>query len=426
MTNLEGTDAPPIRVPANAPAWRRFLGFAGPAVLVAVGYMDPGNWGTDLAGGSKYGFALLWVILLSNVIAQFLQVLCAKLGIVTGNDLASACREYYPTWLSRVLWVLCEIAIIATDLAEVIGSAVALKLLFGIPLIWGVLITGLDVLALLALLHFGFRKIEAVILTLVLTVLGCFIFQVAQAGPNWADVGRGLVTPSLPNSDALIIALGILGATVMPHNLYLHSRIVQTRATGETDGEKRDAIHFNRIDTIVSLSVAFFVNAAILIVAGALFHPSGHVVEDLADGHRLLGSVLGGASATAFAVALLASGQSSTITGTLAGQIVMEGFLNLRMKPWVRRLVTRGLAIIPALIMVQVTGGHNTVGLLVLSQVVLSMQLPFAIFPLIAFTSSPKIMGPFANKPWVKWLGYAIAGIIAGLNVWMILQTLGG
>jgi len=413
-----------IRVNRAAPLWRRFLGFAGPGVLVAVGYMDPGNWGTDLLGGSKYGYALLWVILLSNIIAQFLQVLCAKLGIVTGKDLAVACRDYYTPFTARVLWVLCEVAIIACDLAEVIGSAVALKLLLGIPLIWGVLITGLDVLLLLGFSHFGFRKIEAIVLTLVTTVTVCFLYQVMNAGADWGGVVHGMVVPTIPGPEALMISLGILGATVMPHNLYLHSSIVQTRKIGDDEESKREALRYNRADTILSLSIAFIVNAAILIVAASVFHSRGHVVQELEEGHRLLGSLLGGASATAFAVALLASGQSSTITGTLAGQIVMEGFLNLKIKPWSRRLITRGLAIVPALILVMVSGGTHTVGLLVLSQVVLSMQLPFAIFPLIKFTSDRAIMGSFANSLWVKVVGYVIATVIAGLNVWLIVNTI--
>ena len=423
--NTRGTDsAGTVAIPAKGSWFRRLLAFVGPGYLVSVGYMDPGNWGTDLAGGSKYGYALLWVILLSNLMAQFLQILCARLGLATGKDLAMACRDYYPKPVSQLLWVLCEVAIIACDLAEVIGSAVALNLLFGIPLMFGVLLTAADVLLLLSFSHLGFRKVEAIILTLVATIFVCFGFEIFLAKPDWMAVGRGLVVPHLPDGAALIIALGILGATVMPHNLYLHSSIVQTRKTGESDGEIAEAIKFNTIDTVVALSLAFFVNAAILVVSAAVFHKGGLKVEELQQGHELLGGVLGGASATVFAVALLASGQSSTITGTLAGQIVMEGFLNLKIKPWIRRVITRGLAIIPTLILVQISGGHNTVQLLLISQVVLSMQLPFAIFPLVAFTSDVSHMGRFVNSFWVKWVGYGIATFISGLNIWLLLQTI--
>lgn len=411
-----------IAVPKNGSAFRRFLAFAGPGYLVSVGYMDPGNWGTDLAGGSKYGYALLWVILLSNLTAQFLQVLCARLGLVTGKDLAMACRDYYKKPAAIALWLLCEVAIIACDLAEVVGSAVALNLLFGIPLLMGVLITAADVLLLLAFMKFGFRKIEAVVLTLVATVFGCFAYEIWLAQPAWGEVARGMFVPSMPDKAALLVSLGILGATVMPHNLYLHSSIVQTRNCGSEPQDLRRAIRFNTVDTIVALSLAFFVNAAILILAATVFKGGG-VVEELQQGHELLRIALGGASATAFAVALLASGQSSTITGTLAGQIVMEGFLKIRMKPWVRRLITRSLAIVPAMIIIQASGGKETVQLLVLSQVVLSMQLPFAIFPLIMVTSDRQRMGEFVNSGWTKVIGYAVGSAIVALNVYLLWES---
>lgn len=403
---------------------RKLLAFAGPGYLVSVGYMDPGNWATGLEGGSRYGYPLLWVILASNLMAILLQVLCAKLGLVTGKDLAQACRDYYKKPAAIALWVLCEIAIIACDLAEVIGSAIALNLLFGIDLVVGVLITGFDVLLLLMLMQFGFRKLEAIVVTLVATIFGCFAMEIWMAKPDWASVGSGLVTPSLPPG-ALFIALGILGATVMPHNLYLHSAVVQTRKVDRSEHGIRQAIRFNTIDTVVALGTAFFVNAAILVLAAAVFHPKGQVVDDFRDAHQLLGPLLGGASATAFAVALLASGQSSTITGTLAGQIVMEGFLKIRIKPWIRRLITRSLAIIPAVILISIYGGQETVGLLVLSQVVLSMQLSFAIFPLLMFTSDPKKMGVFVNAMWLKLVGYGICIIIASLNLKLLWDEVG-
>jgi len=414
-----------VQIPEGASKLRRFLAFAGPGLLVSVGYMDPGNWGTDLAGGSKYGFALLWVILLSNFMAQFLQVLCVRLGLVTGKDLAMACRDYYKKPVAFMLWILCEIAIIACDLAEVIGSAVALNLLFGIPLLWGVIITGLDVMLLLAFMHFGFRKLEAIVLTLVATIFGGFMYQMVVSNPDWGGVARGTFVPSMPSADAFLISLGILGATVMPHNLYLHSSIVQTRKTGEGKEALKEAIKFNTYDTILSLSLAFFVNAAILILAAAVFHSRGIVVEELQQGYELLGTALGGASATVFAVALLASGQSSTITGTLAGQIVMEGFLRIRVKPFIRRMITRGLAIIPAIILITASGGKETVQLLVMSQVVLSMQLPFAIFPLVAVTSDKNRMGEFVNRRWMVIVGYLLCTIIGGLNVYLLVSTIG-
>ncbi len=412
-----------IALPAGKPAWRRWLAVAGPGFLVSVGYMDPGNWGTDLAGGSQFGYALLWVIFLSNLLAQFLQVLCARMGLVTGKDLAMACRDYYKRPAAIAMWILCEIAIIACDLAEVVGSAVALNLLFGMPLELGVVVTGLDVLLLLGFMKFGFRKIEAIILTLVMTVFGCFFYELYLAQPDWGAVARGTFIPTMPNMEALIISVGILGATVMPHNLYLHSSIVQTRAHPEDDDSMKEAIKFNTIDTILALSLAFFVNAAILVLAASTFH--GTLVEDLQEGHRMLSTTLGATSGLAFAVALLASGQSSTVTGTLAGQIVMEGFMRWRIKPWLRRLITRSLAIIPAIILIQMTGGHDTVMLLVMSQVVLSMQLPFAIFPLITVTSDPRRMGKFVNKPLVKMTGFLIGTVISVLNIYLLYDALG-
>jgi manganese transport protein len=389
--------------------------------------MDPGNWATDLAGGAKFGYALLWVILLSNLMAMFLQTMCVRLGIAGGRDLAQACRDRYSKPVSYVLWILCEIAIIACDLAEVIGSAVALNLLFHIPLVWGVVITGFDVLLLLSAMHFGFRKIEAIVITLVTTVAVCFAVQVVLSKPEWGALATGLFIPTVPNAEAFYIALGILGATVMPHNLYLHTALVQTRDIERTSAGMRQAIRYNTIDTIIALGAAFFVNAAILVVAAAVFHMTGHLdVSELEEAHRLLAPLLGAPIAsTAFAVALLASGQSSTITGTLAGQIVMEGFLKIRIRPWLRRLITRLLAIVPAIVLIGASGGKNTVGLLVFSQVVLSMQLSFAIFPLMSFTSDRKLMGEFANSLLVKIVGYTICTVIASLNLYLLFQVLG-
>ena len=416
-----------VEIPKLASRLKTFLAFAGPGYLVSVGYMDPGNWATDIAGGARYGYALVWVILLSNLCAMLLQTLCARLGIVTGKDLAQACRDYFPKPVAIVLWFLCEIAIIACELAEVIGSAVALKLLFGIPLVWGVCITALDVIILLTAMNFGFRKLEAIIITLVGTIAVCFAGQIFFAKPDWGGVAQGAFVPTMPNREAFALSLAILGATVMPHNLYLHSALVQTRKHGDSPEEKRTAIKYNTLDTIIALSAAFFVNAAILIVAAAVFHANGHFeVSKLEDAHQLLSPVLGAPIAsTLFAVALLASGQSSTITGTLAGQIVMEGFLKIRVKPWVRRIFSRLLAIIPALLMIRATGAkEETMGLLLLSQLVLSMQLPFAIFPLIMFTSSKEKMGEFVNNWPTKIIGFFVASVIAGLNVYLLFNTL--
>jgi manganese transport protein len=413
-------------VPVQGKTWlKRFFAFAGPGYLVSVGYMDPGNWATDLAGGSRYGYTLLWVILVSNLMAMLLQTLCVRLGIGTGRDLAQACRVYYKKPAAMALWVLCEIAIIACDIAEVIGSAVALNLLFNIPLIWGVLITGFDVLILLGLMRFGFRKLEAVVIALVATIFGCFLLNIIWARPDWGGVAGGLFKPSLPDTQALLIAVGILGATVMPHNLYLHSSIVQTRAFDRSREGKKKAASMATIDVIVALGAAFFVNAAILILAAAVFHTGGKVVEDLKDAHTLLQPVFQGTAATLFAVALLCSGQSSTITGTLAGQIVMEGFLQIRIAPWLRRMITRCLAIIPAVVLISATGGRETVGMLTLSQVVLSMQLPFAVFPLVMFTADKKRMGDMVNPLWLTILGYVICILISALNVKLLGETVG-
>ena len=408
--------------------WRRFLAFAGPGYLVSVGYMDPGNWATDLAGGAQFGYALIWVILLSNLMAMYLQSLCVKLGVVTGKDLAQACREQYSKPVSIVLWVLCEIAIIACDLAEVIGSAVALNLLFGVPLVWGVIITGFDVMsaprrdALRFPQDRGDRPHPGLDRGALLRAAD--LPRPARLGGSRA---RHAGADDCPDTEAFYIALGILGATVMPHNLYLHTALVQTRDIGPTAADKRQAVRYNITDTVIALGAAFFVNAAILIVAAAVFHRTGQFeVSELQEAHRLLAPLLGAPIAsTAFAVALLASGQSSTITGTLAGQIVMEGFLRIRVRPWLRRLVTRSLAIVPAVILISISGGKDTVALLVFSQVVLSMQLSFAIFPLLAFTSDRRLMGEFANSTGVKILGYAICSLIAGLNLSLLWQTIG-
>jgi manganese transport protein len=409
--------------------WRKMLAFAGPGYLVAVGYMDPGNWATDLAGGSQFGYTLLSVILLSNLMAVLLQGLASKLGIVTGRDLAQACRDHYSKPVGFVLWVLCELAIAACDLAEVIGTAIALNLLFNIPLPIGVAITALDVLLLLLLQHKGFRFLEALVITLVATVGACFLFELVLARPEVAAVLKGFI-PSreiVANKDMLYIAVGILGATVMPHNLYLHSSIVQTRRYEETADGKREAVKFAFIDSTVALSLALFINAAILIVAAATFHTSGNNdVAEIQDAYKLLTPLLGGGASAVFALALLASGQNSTLTGTLAGQIVMEGFLNIRIRPWLRRLITRMIAIVPAAIVAILYGESGTARLLILSQVILSLQLSFAVFPLVMFTSDRVKMGEFTNPAWLKTLAWMVALVIASLNVWLLFQTVRG
>jgi len=416
-----------IRVPGGVSFWRKALAFAGPGYMVAVGYMDPGNWATDLAGGARFGYTLLSVILLSNLMAILLQALSLKLGIVTGRDLAQACRDHYSRPVSFVLWVLCEIAIAACDLAEVIGSAIALNLLFGIPLIWGVCLTALDVLLILLLQNRGFRYLEAFVIALVATIGVCFAVELAMARPAIAEVVQGLVprTEILTNPTMLYIAIGILGATVMPHNLYLHSSIVQTRKVLPDDASKQEAIKFATFDSTVALLFAFFINAAILILAAATFHTSGHAeVADIGDAYHLLTPLLGTTLAsTLFAVALLASGQNSTITGTLAGQIVMEGFLNIRLPAWLRRLITRLIAIIPAVIVTALYGEKGAGSLLILSQVILSLQLSFAVVPLVYFTSQRSKMGRFVNRPLLAVTAWVVAIGILGLNGWLLVGT---
>jgi manganese transport protein len=419
-----------VAVPKSLGFWRKLLAFSGPGYLVAVGYMDPGNWATDLAGGSAFGYTLLSVVFFSNVMAILLQSLCAKLGIVTGRDLAQACRDHYSKPVAILLWLLCEIAICACDLAEVLGSAIAIYLLseflpFRIPLVWGVCITAADVLLVMFLQNKGFRYIEAIVIALILTIGGCFLAEIAFSQPNLAAVLGGFV-PKLEiiqNPKMLYVAIGILGATVMPHNLYLHSSIVQTRKYEQTSEGKREAIKFATLDSTVALMFALFINAAILIVSAASFHGLGQKVEEIQDAYKLLSPVLGVTGASAlFAVALLASGQNSTLTGTLAGQIVMEGFLNIRLRPWLRRLITRLIAIIPAVIVTAISGEKGTTGLLVLSQVILSLQLSFAVIPLVLFTSDRRKMGEFVNSAWLKVLAWAVAIIIAALNAKLLFD----
>jgi len=393
------------------------LAFGGPAYLVSVGYMDPGNWATDLEGGARFGYGLLWVLVLSNLMAILLQTLAARLGIVAGRDLAQACRESYPKAVCDALWVLCEIAIAACDLAEVLGAAIGLHLLFGIPLVIGVSLTALDTVLVLWFSRYGIRLIEALILLLIAVMTGCFGVELWFAKPAWHEMMSGLV-PRL-NGQSLYIAIGILGATVMPHNLYLHSALVQTRRIGRTVAEKREACRYNFADSVIALNGALIVNAAILIMAAAVFFKHGVIVTEIEQAHQLLTPLLGTAMASGlFAIALLASGQSSTLTGTFAGQIVMEGFLNLRLRPWLRRMITRFLAIIPAVITVYFYGAQGTLQLIILSQVILSMQLPFAVIPLIRFTSDKRRMGEFASHAWVKVLAWSVAFVILGLNFW--------
>ncbi|MCG6961658.1 MAG: Nramp family divalent metal transporter [Acidobacteria bacterium] len=416
-----------VEIPSGGPFLRRWWAVAGPALMVAVGYMDPGNWATDLAGGSRYNYALIWVLLMSNLMAILLQSLAARLGIANRRDLAQACRETYPAVINIPLYVLAEIAITATDLAEVIGSAIAFQLLFGIPLLWGVVITSLDVLLLLALSSFGIRKLEALVLSFVGTIGIAFLVEIVLAKPEWHGIVQGFV-PSMPDSTALYIAIGILGATVMPHNLYLHSSLVQTRRIGQSTDERRQAVKLNTVDSVISLNLAFLVNAAILVMAAAVFYRTGHHgVAEIQDAHRLLEPILGAAIAPiAFAVALLASGQSSTITGTLAGQIVMEGYLNFRVRPWLRRLITRLLAVIPAVLTIVYFGENSTGGLLVLSQVILSLQLPFAVIPLIHLVSDRERMGELSIRPLLKTLAWLVAAIIVVLNVKLVVDEIHG
>jgi manganese transport protein len=416
-----------IVVPTTASFWRKLLAFAGPGFLVAVGYMDPGNWATDLAGGARFGYTLLSVIMISNLMAILLQHLCVKLGIATGRDLAQACRDHYSTPTVWFLWVMCEIQIAACDLAEVVGSAIALQLLFGIPLVYGCIITAADVLAILYLQSRGFRYIEALVVTLIATIGACFVAEIVWSRPSVTGILAGFVpTPEiLTNQGMLYVSIGIIGATVMPHNLYLHSSIVQTRKYDQTPAGKRDAIRFGTIDSSVALMFALFINAAILIVAAASFHWSGHQeVAEIQDAYKLLTPLLGVPVASAvFIVALLASGQNSTLTGTLAGQIIMEGFINLRLRPWLRRVITRALAIVPAVCVIGYFGEGKTTELLIASQVVLSMQLGFAVWPLMRFTGEKAKMGEFVNPPWINVLGWTTATIIIVLNVKLLVDT---
>lgn len=419
-----------IEVPHQSSVWRKLLAFAGPGYLVAVGYMDPGNWATDIAGGSLFNNALLCIILLSNLMAMLLQALAAKLGIVTGRDLAQACRDHYSKPVSLGLWILCEIAIAACDLAEVIGSAIALNLLFGIPLIWGVCLTAGDVLLILYLQNKGFRYVECLVIALIAVIGTAFWIEIILSRPDLASIAHGfLPNPAiLRNPEMLYIAIGILGATVMPHNLYLHSSIVQTRNYPDSFEGKRMAIKYATIDSTLALFFALFINAAILIVAAGVFHRSGHhEVQGIEQAYALLSPMLGVPIASMlFALALLASGQNSTLTGTLAGQIVMEGFLNLRLTPVVRRLITRLIAIVPAVIVTALYGSKGTGQLLILSQVILSLQLSFAVFPLVRFTSSRAKMGPFVNGRIVRCVSYLVAICIAVLNAWLLYQTFVG
>lgn len=414
-------------VPVSKGSWfRKLLAFGGPGYLVAVGYMDPGNWATDLAGGAQFGYSLLYVILLSNLMAVLLQGLSSKLGIVTGRDLAQACRDAYPPRMSFALWVIAELAIAACDLAEVIGTAIALQLLFGIPLPAGVTITALDVLMVLWLQGKGFRLLEAMVIALVAVIGVCFLFELFLSRPDVGGMLRGFVPGPeiLKNRDMLYIAIGILGATVMPHNLYLHSSIVQTRKYEETSEGKREAVRFAFADSTIALTFALCINAAILIVAAATFYNTEYSgVAEIQDAWKLLTPLLGAGASTAFALALLASGQNSTLTGTLAGQIVMEGFLNIRLRPWVRRLITRAIAIVPAVIVSILYGARGTAQLLVLSQVILSLQLSFAVFPLVSFTSDRRKMGEFVNSRWLTILAWTIAVVIATLNAWLLFQV---
>lgn len=402
--------------------WRKIFSFLGPAYLVSVGYMDPGNWATDLAGGSKYGYSLIWVLLMSNLMALLLQGLSARLGIVRGRDLAQANREAYPKYVNFVLYILAEIAIAACDLAEVLGMAIGIQLLTGLPLVWGVSITVLDTFLLLYLQKLGMRKMEAFIIALVAIIALAFLVQVIQAGPVVKDVVKGFV-PSIPDKQALFIAIGIIGATVMPHNLYLHSALVQSRKIDRSDFGIRQALKFNRIDTTIALNIAFFVNAGILILAASVFFTSGnsHIAE-IKDAHQLLPKFLGSTAPILFAVALIAAGQSSTVTGTLAGQIIMEGYLSLRINPWLRRLITRLVAITPAMIVILIYGEDEVTALLLMSQVVLSMQLGFAIIPLIHFVSDKKTMGKFVIKPITKIAAWLIASVLIFLNIKMLVD----
>ncbi len=419
-----------IPVSHDASWFRKIVAFAGPGYLIAVGYMDPGNWATDIGGGSKFGYILLSVVLLSNLLAMFLQALSAKLGIATGRDLAQACRDHYSRRMALFLWVACELAIAACDLAEVLGAAVALNLLFHIPMLLGVMLTALDVLMVLALQGRGFRVIEAFVVTLIVSIAVCFAYEIFFARPLWLEAAHGFVPrlEILRNKEMLYIAIGILGATVMPHNLYLHSSIVQTRAFGQSSSEKREALRYAVIDSTVALFFALFINAAILVLGAAAFHTRGlNEVADIAEAYKLLSPVLGaGLASTLFACALLASGQNSTLTGTLAGQIVMEGFLEIRLKPWIRRLITRAIAILPAILVIAIAGEGKLTALLILSQVILSFQLPFAVIPLVQFTSERAKMGEFVNSQATTIIAWAVAATILFFNGELLFLILRG
>jgi manganese transport protein len=408
--------------------WRKMGAFAGPGYMVAVGYMDPGNWATDIAGGSQFGYTLLSVVFISNLMAMVLQSLSAKLGIVTGLDLAQACRERYGPRTRVTLWLACEVAIVACDLAEVIGTAIALQLLFGIPIVWGVCLTALDVMVILLLQRRGFRRLEAFVVALIVVIAVCFVAELAFAQPSFVAIAGGLLPKKevIANPAMLFIAIGIIGATVMPHNLYLHSSIVQTRRFERSESGKRDAVKFATIDSTVALSLALFINGAILVLAAAAFHTTGRTdVGDIGQAYQLLSPMLGaGTASLLFAIALLASGQNSTITATLAGQVIMEGFVNLRLPDWARRMVTRSLAIIPAVMVAALYGAQGTTKLLIFSQVVLSLQLPFAVVPLVRFTSDRAMMGPFVNATWLKIVAWGISALIIGLNVKLLIDML--
>ncbi len=426
LPDVHGT----VVVPAGAGFWRKLFAFAGPGYLVAVGYMDPGNWATDIAGGARFGYALLTMVMLSNLMAILLQTLSARLGVASGRDLAQACRDRYSRPVAVALWVLAEIAIAATDLAEVIGSAIALNLLFHLPLAFGVMLTSLDVLIVLYLQQHRFRYVEALVVLLIAGIAGCFAIELALTRPDLVAVVKGFLPTSeiIRNRDMLYIAVGILGATVMPHNLYLHSSIVQTRKYQDSEESRGEAMRFATLDTVVALMSALFINGAILVVSASTFHGTGYEnVADISDAYKLLTPLLGTSLASAvFALALLFSGQNATLTGTLAGQIVMEGFLDLRVRPWLRRLGTRLLAIVPALIVVLLYGERGSAQLLIFSQVILSLQLPFAVFPLIRFTSDRRVMGRFVNPWWLNAIAWPMGVLIAVLNAWLLWQVIVG
>jgi manganese transport protein len=405
--------------------WQRLFAFAGPAYLVSVGYMDPGNWATDLEGGARFGYRLLWVLVVSNLMALLLQTLSSRLGVIARRDLAQACRDEYPRLVSYILWILCELAIVACDLAEVLGAAIGLNLLFHVPLLVGVLVTAADTLLVLWFTRMGIRVIEAFVLVLIATIAGCFAFEIFLARPDLPEVFTGII-PRL-NSQSLYIAVAIFGATVMPHNLYLHSALVQTRRIGETEAEKRTACRYNLLDSALALNGALFVNAAILVMSAAVFFKRHIIVTEIQQAHQLLSPLLGTTAASVlFGAALLCSGQSSTLTGTMAGQIVMEGFLHFRMQPWLRRALTRCLAIIPAVLTIYFAGDAGTYSLIILSQVILSMQLPFAVIPLVHFTGDRKRMGSFANGYWLRLGSWACAAFIVGLNMWLTWEVMRG